>query len=62
MVNSIKAKTSLWQPHETETNPFANLTKEQLLARCGTYIVPPNKVYPESEIVAGVPENFDSRA
>ncbi|CDW72502.1 cathepsin b [Stylonychia lemnae] len=60
MVRSIRAKTSLWQPHETETNPFANLTKEQLFARCGTYIVPPNKQYPGSKLVS-VPENFDSR-
>lgn len=60
MVKSIRAKTSLWQPHETETNPFANFTKEQLTARCGTYIVPPNKQYPGSKVVS-VPSDFDAR-
>lgn len=60
MVAHIKAKTSLWQPHETETNPFNNLTKEELLAKCGTYIVPSNKQYPDS-VVTAVPDNFDSR-
>lgn len=60
MVQSIRAKTSLWQPHETTTNPFANQTKEQLFARCGTYIVPPNKQYPGSTVVS-VPAEFDAR-
>lgn len=60
MVAHIKSKTSLWQPHETTTNPFKDLTKEQLLAKCGTYIVPSNKQYPGSP-VREVPQNFDSR-
>jgi len=60
MVAHIKAKTSLWSPHETETNPFKDLTKEQLLAKCGTYIVPSNKQYPNSPIIS-VPSDFDAR-
>jgi hypothetical protein len=36
------------------------MTKEQLLAKCGTYIVPANKEYPGSKIMT-VPENFDAR-
>jgi len=60
MVAHIKAKTSLWQPHETTTNPFSDLTKEQLLAKCGTYIVPSNKQYPGSPLIS-TPDNFDAR-
>jgi cathepsin B len=60
MVAHIKSKTSLWQPHDTESNPFKDLTKEQLFARCGTYIVPSNKQYPGSPVV-NVPKDFDSR-
>lgn len=61
MVAHIKAKTSYWQPHETETNPLKNLTKEELLARCGTYIVPSNKEYNGSPVLKDLPTNFDSR-
>lgn len=60
MVKSIKAKTSLWQPQDTNTNPFKDQTKEQLFARCGTYIVPPNKQYNGSTVVT-VPAEFDAR-
>jgi cathepsin B len=61
MVAHIKAKTSLWQPAETDANPFANMTHEQLLARCGTFIVPSNKEYNGSPVLKDLPENFDSR-
>lgn len=60
MVKAIKAKTSLWQPHETESNPLNKYTHEQLLAMLGTYIVPSNKQYPGSD-VTDVPTNFDAR-
>jgi len=60
MVKTIKAKTSLWQPIETEANPLSKYTHEQLLAMLGTYIVPSNKQYPGSEVV-DTPENFDAR-
>jgi cathepsin B len=60
MVKSIKAKTSLWESHDTETNPLNQYTHEQLLGMLGTYIVPSNKEYPESEVTA-VPTNFDAR-
>jgi len=36
------------------------MTKEQLLAKCGTYIVPANKEYPGSQVIS-VPSDFDSR-
>jgi cathepsin B len=60
IVKSIRAKTSLWESHDTETNPLNQYTHEQLLGMLGTYIVPSNKQYPESEVTA-VPDNFDSR-
>lgn len=37
-----------------------DFTKEQLLARLGTYIVPSNKQYPGSDVVA-TPSDFDAR-
>lgn len=36
------------------------MTKEELLAKCGTYIVPSNKQYPGSQIIS-VPDSFDAR-
>jgi len=60
LVKTIKAKTALWQPHDTDSNPLNQYTHEQLLAMLGTYIVPSNKQYPGSEVVA-TPTNFDSR-
>lgn len=60
MVKTIKAKTSLWQPHDTESNPLNQYTHEQLLAMLGTYIVPSNKQYPGSQVV-DTPSDFDAR-
>lgn len=60
MVKTIKAKTALWQPHDTDANPLSKYTPEQLLGMLGTYIVPSNKIYPGSEVV-DTPENFDAR-
>lgn len=60
MVSSIKAKTSLWTPHDSESNPLGKYTHEQLLGMLGTYIVPSNKIYPGSDVVP-TPENFDAR-
>jgi cathepsin B len=60
MVKTIKAKTSLWQPHDTDSNPLNKYTHEQLLAMLGTYIVPSNKQYPGSDVVA-TPDTFDAR-
>ncbi len=60
LVKTIKAKTALWQPHDTDSNPLNQYTHEQLLAMLGTYIVPSNKQYPGSEVVA-TPTNFDAR-
>ncbi len=60
LVKTIKAKTSLWQPHDTDSNPLSQYTHEQLLAMCGTYIVPSNKQYPGSDVVE-TPTDFDAR-
>lgn len=60
MVKTIKAKTSLWQPADTDSNPMSKYTHEQLLSMLGTYIVPSNKQYPDSEVVE-TPDNFDAR-
>lgn len=60
MVKTIKAKTSLWAPHETDSNPLSKYTPEQLLGMLGTYIVPSNKIYPGSEVV-DTPPTFDGR-
>jgi C1A family cysteine protease len=53
-------KKRLRQPHETDTNPFKNQIKEQLFARCGAYIFPPNKQSTGSTAVTK-PAEFDSR-
>ena len=60
MVNTIRAKTTLWQPVDTEANPLAKYTHEQLLGMLGTYIVPSNKQYPGSPVVQ-TPTDFDAR-
>lgn len=60
MVKTIKAKTSLWQPIDTDANPLNQYTHEQLLSMLGTYIVPSNKQYPGSEVVE-TPSDFDAR-
>ena len=61
MVKTIKAKTSLWQPHETDSNPLNKYTHEELLGMLGTYIVPSNKNYPNSPVVPSRAKDFDSR-
>ena len=60
MVREIRSKTRLWQAAESETNPLSEYTKEDLMKMLGTYIVPSNKIYPDSTKVV-TPESFDSR-
>lgn len=61
MIKQIQERTSLWTTHDVDTNPLANYTHDQLLGMLGTYIVPSNKIYPDSTIVGDLPANFDAR-
>lgn len=61
MVNSIKEKTRLWEPIEHQENPFKDYTKEDLMGMLGTYIVPSNKEYNQSEVLEAIPDAFDAR-
>lgn len=65
MTDAIIASTTAWIPHDPETNPFRNLTTEQLLLLASVPVPPPispieTEEIPESNYV-GLPTNFDPR-
>jgi cathepsin B len=59
MVKSIRA-TATWEAHDVEANPLKDYSHDDLLKMLGTYIVPVNGDYLESEVVA-TPTDFDAR-
>jgi cathepsin B len=60
-VDSIKLKTSNWEPHTPETNPLANKTVEELMAMCGTWNVPHNGMELVQTTVGAYPAEWDPR-
>ncbi len=61
MVADIRSKAS-WEAHEPDTNPLANLTREQLLNLVGTNIdYDYNMPATTYENVGALPTNFDPR-
>lgn len=61
MVKQIREKTGLWEAHDVESNPLVNYTHDQLLGMLGTYIVPSNKIYPDTPVKGDIPSEFDAR-
>lgn len=62
MVNEIRQKTSTWEAHDPETNPFAGKTREELLALVGTYTPEPVDTEFDTTPSNAVPTNFDPRS
>lgn len=64
MVAAIRKTTTSWEAHTPETNPLANLTREELLGLVGTY-VPAPRFETESDSdyspLTALPTNFDPR-
>ena len=61
IVAEIRAKAN-WEAHDAATNPFANMTREQLLNLVGTNLDYEYN-FPETntETVGALPTNFDPR-
>ena len=64
IVAEIRSKATSWEAHDPATNPFANMTRQQLLNLVGTnldyeYNVP--ETNPKNAQVGALPTNFDPR-
>jgi hypothetical protein len=65
LIDSIKAKTSMWEPLEIHENPFASLSADEMRGRLGLELNPiPHhylKTNKPSLNAGNIPDDFDSR-
>ena len=66
MIDEIKSKTSLWEPHELHTNPLRHKSYDELKAMLGGFMKRNTEFFPKDTYDADLenyqaPNDFDSR-